>query len=336
MRPFRFVTADSIGQACSLLESDTALAMFVAGGTDLLSEIKEEVANPATLVSLADPAELRGIEVAPAGLRIGALTTVTQIASDPEVVKRYQALAQAAASVATPQIRNVGTLGGNLCQRPRCWYYRSRQFDCRKKGGAICFAVNGSSKYHAILGGADCFIVHPSDLAVALISLKAEAHISGPEASRSMPLEEFFVGPEANIMAENVLRPGELLTEVFVPKASSSHRSVYLKARERRTQDFALASVAAAIEVSEGIVQDARITLGGLAPVPLRVRRAEDAAPGKPVDEVDAREVGDLAVVDARPMRDNHFKVPLTSALVKRAITSLLESTGHPASGGQL
>ena len=312
MTPFRFVSADSISQACSLLESDADRSMFVAGGTDLLSEIKEGVANPATLVSLANTSELSGIEVTPTGLNIGAFATVTQIAGDPEVAQRYPALAQAAASVATPQIRNVGTLGGNLCQRPRCWYYRSRLFDCRKKGGAICFAVNGSSKYHAILGGADCFIVHPSDLAVALISMKAEAHIFGPEASRSMPLEEFFVGPEANIMAETVLQPGEILTGVSLPKASPSHRSVFLKARERRTQDFALASVAAAIEVSDGIVQDARITLGGVAPVPLRVRRAEDAATGKPVAEVNAHEVGEIAVADARPMRDNHFKVSLS------------------------
>lgn len=326
MKPFKFVNADSAAHAISLLEADPSQTRLIAGGTDIMSEIKESVVEPATLISLSTLNDISGISIAEDGLRLGALTTLTEIESDETVLRDYPALAQAAASVATPQIRNVGTLGGNLCQRPRCWYYRSPLFNCRKKGGAICFAINGNNKYHAILDGVDCYIVHPSDLAVALISHKAEATIVSSNGDRSLPLEDFFVGPERDIMAETVLQPGEFLSMVSLPKVDVGHKSIYLKARERQAQDFALVSVAVAIEVVDGNVQDVRITLGGVAPTPYRARYAEDVVKGKVVESVDARAVGELSVREAQPLRDNHFKVRLAASLVSRALKTLLES----------
>ncbi len=333
MKPFEFVNAESATHAISLLEADPSQTRLIAGGTDIMGEIKESVVEPATLVNISAINDISGITIAENGLRLGALTTLNEIESDETIAREYPALAQAAASVATPQIRNVGTLGGNLCQRPRCWYYRSPLFDCRKKGGAICFAINGNNKYHAILGGVDCYIVHPSDLAVALISLKAEATLVGSNGDRTLPLKEFFVGPERDIMAETVLQPGEFLSMVYVPKVEVGHKSIYLKARERQTQDFALVSVAVAIEVANGNVQDVRITLGGVAPTPCRARHAEDAVKGKAVEGVDAGAVGELSVREAQPLRDNHFKVRLAASLVSRALRTLLESeTPHKSS----
>ena len=327
MNPFRFVDAESPEHAVSLLDADPSGARPLAGGTDLMGEIKEGVVEPATLVSLASLPGMTGVEHDPHGLAIGAMTTLAALESDDIIARDYPALAQAVASVATPQIRNVGTLGGNLCQRPRCWYYRSPLFDCRKKGGAICFAVNGSSKYHAILGGVDCYIVHPSDLAPALIALDASAELSGPGGNRTMPLENFFAGPERDIEAETVLEPGELLTRVLVPTPTAALRGVYLKARERRTQDFALASVAACLYVERGVIERASLVLGGVAPTPWRAEAAEDALRGAPVAGVDAEAIGHLAVRDARPLRDNHFKVRLAASLVRRALTTLLRPT---------
>lgn len=327
MNPFRFVDAQSPEHAVSLLEADPSGARPLAGGTDLMGEIKEGVVEPATLVSLASLPGMAGVERTADGLIIGTMTTLAELEADEALARDYPALAQAVASVATPQIRNVGTLGGNLCQRPRCWYYRSPLFDCRKKGGAICFAVNGSSKYHAILGGVDCYIVHPSDIAPVLIALGAEATLVGPGETRTLPLEDFFAGPERNIEAETVLETGELLTRVFVPAPVSGQRSVYLKARERRTQDFALASVAASLRVTGGVVERASLVLGGVAPTPWRAAAAEDALRGVPVAEVDADAVGQLAVRDARPLRDNHFKVRLAASLVRRAVATLLGHT---------
>ena len=330
MNPFRFVDAMSPEHAVSLLEADPSGARPLAGGTDLMGEVKEGVVEPATLVSLGSLAAMSGVEHTADSLTVGAMTTLAELERDEAIARDYPALAQAVASVATPQIRNVGTLGGNLCQRPRCWYYRSTLFDCRKKGGAICFAVNGSSKYHAILGGVDCYIVHPSDLAPVLVALGADATIAGPRRARTLPLEEFFVGPDRDIEAETVLEAGELLTRVSVPRPTSGQRSVYLKAMERRTQDFALASVAASLRVSGGVVEHASLVLGGVAPTPWRASDAEDALRGAPVAEVDAEAVGRLAVDGARPLRDNHFKVRLAASLVRRAVASLLA----PANGG--
>ncbi len=325
MTPFRFVEAESPEHAASMLDDRPSIAMPLAGGTDLLSEIKEGVVGPATLVNLASVEGLSGIYHADEGVTIGAMTTLAELADDEGVEREYAALAEAVASVATPQLRNVGTVGGNLCQRPRCWYYRSPLFDCRKKGGDICFAIEGNSKFHAILGGIDCYIVHPSDLAPVLVALDASAEIAGPNGRRTLPIEKFFVGPEHNVEAETALETGEIAASVFVPKPSNGHRSAYLKARERQTQEFALASVAASLQVRDGIIERASLVLGGVAPTPWRATNAEDALRGLPVTRVDPDTIGQMAVQGAKPLRDNRYKVRLTASLVARALRTLLD-----------
>ena len=324
MTPFRMEDAESAEHAASMLKAELSLARPLAGGTDLLAEIKEGVVEPETLVNLASVGSLSGIAFTEDGVNIGAMTTLADLANDERTERDYPALAQAVASVATPQIRNVGTVGGNLCQRPRCWYYRSPLFDCRKKGGDICFAVEGSSKYHAILGGVDCYIVHPSDLAPVLVALDANANIVGPNGQRTLPLEKFFVGPERNLESETALEAGEIVTSVFVPKPAQGQRSVYLKARERQTQEFALASVAASLQVRDGAVERAAIVLGGVAPTPWRAVHSEDALHGASVSELDPEAIGQMAVRDAEPLRDNQFKIRLAASLVARALSSLL------------
>ena len=324
MRPFRYLRPTSVEEAVELLATDPE-ARPLGGGSDLLGEMKEGITLPGALVALSEVPQLR--EVAPlpdGGLALGATTTLAQMEGDPLLQENYTALAQAAASVATPQIRNVATLGGNLCQRPRCWFYRSPLYDCRKKGGAICFAVNGDSKYHAILGGRDCFIVHPSDLAVALLALDGRVEAAGPGGRRTLPAEDFFAGPDRDITRENVLEPGELVTGVLLPPPTPGGRSLYLKVRERSSVDFALVSVAVWARLEDGRVSEARVALGGVAPVPWRSREAEEALAGIPVEQVDAEATGWAAVEGARPLRDNHYKIPLAASLVARAVASLL------------
>ncbi len=326
MTPFELVRPEAVAEVGGLLVSDDSATKVIAGGTDLLGEIKEGVVRARTLVGIDRLRELRDYDVGQDGLRLGAMTTLARIEHDPAISARYPALAQAAASIATPQIRNVGTLGGNLCQRPRCWYYRSPQFHCSKKGGDVCFARDEGNKYHAVIGGGSCHIVHPSDLAVALISLRAEVATAGPTGPRTMPLEDFFAGPDRDITAENVLETGEILAHVHVPATWAGHRSVYVKAKERQAYDFALASVALAVDVNDGTVSHARLTLGGVAPVPLRRVEVEEVLNGARVAAVDSTALGELAVSGARPLKDNGYKVPLVAALVRRALASVLQT----------
>ena len=216
-------------------------------------------------------------------------------------------------------------MGGNLCQRPRCWYYRSPAFDCLKKGGDTCFAVDGGNKYHAILGADRCHIVHPSDTAVALMALDAQVDIFGEGGLRRIPVSELFVGPDEDILSETTLGVGDILTRAAIPHPGQGARSVYLKAKERQAYDFALVSVGGYMEVVDGVVADARIVLGGVAPVPYFARGASDALRGTVAGEIDAKAVGGLAVEGAIPMPDNGYKVRLASNLVARAVRTLLD-----------
>ena len=286
--------------------------------------MKEGTRSPSILVELRLVPNLAGISFGPGGANIGAMTALADIERDPEVARLYPALSQAAASVATPQIRNVGTLGGNLCQRPRCWYYRSPLYDCLKKGGDTCFAVKGLNKYHAILGGDGCHIVHPSDMAVALIVLDADVEVSDGRDSRLIPVDDFFVGPAQNMLSEVALKDGEILTRVRIPVPVPESRSVYLKAKERQAYDFALVSVAASLAVENAVVTSARIALGGVAPVPFAASHVADAIEGLGVEQVNPEELGRLAVRDARPLSDNGYKVRLAGNLVARAVSTLL------------
>ena len=324
MNTFEFATAKNLADAGALLTADAAATKIIAGGTDLLGEIKERVVSPARLVSLHAIDALRGIRTDEDGVTIGAMTTIAEIAAHTDIRSRYPALAQACDSVATPQIRNVGTLGGNLCQRPRCWYYRSPHFDCRKKGGDRCFAHDGANKFHAIFDGAICPAVHPSDTAVALAALDATVALSSSDGARAMPIDDFFVSPAEDATRENVLRDGEILAGIIIPQASSNTRSIYLKAKERQAMDFALASVALAAEVDDEEVVSARLALGGVAPMPYRAHAAENAILGNRTADIDANEIGRLAVEGATPLSDNRYKLRLASGLVARAVSTLL------------
>jgi xanthine dehydrogenase YagS FAD-binding subunit len=290
----------------------------------LLAQVKEGTLRAQTLVSLAGLPDMSGIESNDDGLVIGALVTLTEIAGSSDVRQSCEVLAQAAESVASPQIRNVGTLGGNLCQRPRCWYFRSHLYYCRKKGGDTCYAADEQNKYHAILAGGPCHIVHPSDLAVVMISLGASVVTRDETGSHEMPIEDMFVLPSVDVMAETVLKPGEYVARVKIPKHSGDVRSVYLKAQERQAMDFPLASVAASLQVRDGVVTGARVTLGGVAPIPFRAPHVDDALIGQAVEHVDPDAIGSLAVRDAEPLSDNGYKVRLTASLVSRAIARLL------------
>ena len=323
---FRLVQPTSLAEAYAVL-ADAPDAVPVAGGTDLLSEIRDGTAMPDVLVALDSIADggMNGIvDTTDGGLRIGALATIAEIADHEGIRERYAALGQAAAGLATPQVRNLGTLGGNLNQRPRCWYYRHPLTVCLKRGGDRCFAVQGVGKYLCITGGDRCFIVHPSDAAVALAALGASVTIASSDGQRDVPIEKYFVGPDVDLMRENILRPGELLTAVTLPPAPVAQRSVYLKARERESGDFALVSVAGALTVSDGVVMQASVVLGGVAPTPYRAKGTEEYLRGRAAADVDTATAGAIAVADPRPLPDNAYKVPMAANLVNRAIAVLL------------
>lgn len=293
-----------------------------AGGTDLLGCARDEVFEVEKLVSISRLDELRGIDRSgDGGLRIGALTTISEIAQSPLVRESYPGLSQAASDVASPQLRNQGTLGGNLCQRPRCWYFRG-DFHCAKKGGDLCYAVEGENRYHAILGGDPCYIVHPSDTAPMLVALGAEVRISGSAGDRAMPLQDFFVLPDEDLSRENVLDQGEIVTEVRLPEAGNM-KSSYRKIRERGAWDFALVSVALAIRMSGSTIASARIVLGGVAPVPWRSEDAEKALVGRAPDAAVAADVAAAAVADARPLEQNAYKELLVKGAIVESLLAL-------------
>ncbi len=322
MKQFAYQNASSAQEAVSLLSEEYNETKVMAGGLDLVGELKEHLVEPERVISIGDIQDLNYITYGNGLLRIGATTTISQIANMPEM-KRYQtALAEAAASVGSMQIRNIGTLGGNLCQRPRCWYYRGEYFKCLKKGGAVCFSLTGKNKYNAILGGGPSYIVHPSDCAPALIALNAKVKLQGPEGEREMPLEDFFELPTQNLLYENVLKANEIVTEVSI--ADHGMKSTYVKFRERDGYDWALSAAAVAMDLDGRKCSKANIILGGVAPIPWRAEKAEALLNGKTITEDLAAQAGEAAVDGAEPMSENGFKVPLTKNLVKQAIMKLV------------
>jgi len=274
-------------------------------------------------VSITGIKELKGIRPRPGGgLRIGALTTLTEIGENRQILDSYPVLAQAAAAVGSPQLRNQGTLGGNLCQRPRCWYFRG-DFHCLRKGGEECFASAGQNQLHAIFGGYECFMVHPSDTAPALVALDAKVSVVGRRGARQMPLASFFVLPKASLVKENVLEPGDVLTELLLDAPQSGTRSIYRKVRERGSFDFALAGAAIVLGMAEGKVKTARVVLSGVAPAPWRSAEAEQALVGKPLDAATAEAAAAAAVKSAVPLRENGYKVPLVRGILEETLMAL-------------
>ena len=325
MKTLSNATARDVGQAIQL-SSDARqhgrAVSFAGGGSDLLALVKERIVSPDVIVSLKRIQGLDRVLPEGNGLAIGGLITLDALSRDPAVRRQYAVLAEAAESVATPQIRNVGTLAGNLCQRPWCWYYRNG-FPCFKAGGNQCFSVAGENQFHAIFGGGPSYIVHPSDTAPALIALDAVFRNAGPAGERKVAAADFFVLPRLNASAENVLANDEVLTSVQIPGARAGTRSVYAKVLDREAWTHAVVSAAVVLQMDGPICRDARVVLGGVAPVPWRLPEVERALAGHPITEETAAKAGEIAIAGARPLAKNAYKLPLTKNLVRRTILDL-------------
>jgi xanthine dehydrogenase YagS FAD-binding subunit len=318
---FNYVRPTTLKDAIRELAAPGAHAH--AGGTDLLGCLRDRVFGAQTLVGLSALPELRGIRRTNDGaLAIGALTTLTELASNPEIAREYPTLAHAAGSAASPQLRNQGTIGGNLCQRPRCWYFRG-DFHCARKGGDKCYAVEGENQFHCVFGGDVCYIVHPSDPAPAMVALEGIIRIAGPDGPRSVPAEKFFVLPSTDFTRETVLVPGEVVTEIVLPAQPRGTRGTYRKVRARGSWDFALAGAAVVVTVAEGRVGRARIVLSGAAPTPWRVPEAEKVLVGQQLAPAAISRAATAAVKGAQPLSGNAYKVEVLRGAVEEALLEI-------------
>lgn len=332
MQPFALIRPQSLASARSRVQERPQERVFRAGGVDLIDRMKEGLEAPAELVELASlqdevGKQMKALTGGASGWEIGALVTLGQLEANTDLDAGYAALREAAASAATPGIRNLATVGGNLLQRPRCWYYRAADLVCLKKGGTACLAVTGENRYHAILGGGPSFIVHPSTLACALVALDASVEIAG-DAARKIPLAELFVSPKTDAKREHSLAGGEVLVRVMVPAAAADRRSAYAAVKEKQSHDWPLVEVAVSLSLEAGKMKGARVVLGHVAPVPWRSAEAEAALEGKaPTAEVFA-EAAKLALAAARPLKHNAYKVPLAHGLLRETL--------HRATGLQL
>jgi xanthine dehydrogenase YagS FAD-binding subunit len=328
MRGFEYYKVTTVAQAISLLTRYQEKAAILAGGSDMLTMMKDRLQGPKLrapqhLIDIKGIKDLNSIREQKDGLRIGATVTLKNIASSPLVAGRYPLLSQAAGQVAVPQIRNVGTLAGNLCQRPRCWYFRGRLFkDCFRKGGDNCYALSGENQYHAVFPADNCCMVCPSDMATALTALHASVEIATPKGSKLIPVEQFYLRPEKNPLRETVLSPAELILSVVIPVPETGSKGIYLKLKEREAFDFAIVSVAAMATLKNEVVTGVRIVLGGVAPVPLRATGAEEALKGKRIaDSIVA--ACTAAVEGARPLSSNGYKVKAVKGIMEKAFASL-------------
>jgi xanthine dehydrogenase YagS FAD-binding subunit len=319
---FTYVRPGSIEDAINHLSSEGARVH--AGGTDLLGCLRDNVFGALKLVSISALDELRGIRGTPdGGVRIGALATISQVESNDLIKRNYRALAMAASDVASPQLRNQGTIGGNICQKPRCWYYRG-EFHCLRKGGNLCYAFGGENQFHCIFGSDKiCCMVHPSDIAPALVALGARARVSGPKGDRLVPLEKFHVPPSEDVERETVLEPGEIVTEIMLPPPTKSVKSSYRKVRARRSWDFALAGVALALGIKDGKVESGRVVLSGAAPIPWRSVAVERVIIGRKLDRQTITRAAEAVVENAEPLTNNRYKIPLFSAIIEEELAKL-------------
>ncbi|MCX8116982.1 MAG: xanthine dehydrogenase family protein subunit M [Desulfobacterota bacterium] len=321
MRPFEFFTPSTISEAIRLLNKPHSYPL--AGGTDLLGELKRGIRRVDRMVNLKAIPRLKKI-VEGKMVRIGGLVTLAEIEEAPLFAKSFPLLSQAASLVASKQLRNLGTLAGNLLQRPRCWYYRNAPFHCWLKGGRACFAIGGENAYHAILGAGHCQAVHPSDLAPALIALDSEVEIVGPKGRRRIPLEALYRNPTERDRQVTLLKRNEIITAVLLNRPFKGSKGIFLKAGDRKAWSFALVSVAAFLILKGGKVSSLRLVLGGVAPYPWRVKEVEGFLEGKQPSEERIRRASEMALAKARPLKENGYKIPLAKALIEKALTSLL------------
>jgi xanthine dehydrogenase YagS FAD-binding subunit len=323
MKSFQNIDVKSVKEAVGLLQKfhqQKKIAAVVGGGSEYLQLMKDHVVEPDYLINLKSIPGLDYIKEERAGFRIGALAKLAAIEEHPAVREKLLILSEAAGEAASPQIRNAGTIAGNICQRPFCWYFRSSNFNCLRKGGQVCYTVTGDGRFHAILGGGPSYIVHPSDTAPALVALGAQIKIAGPAGEKTIPLEKFFVLPSVDYKRENILNPGEIVTEVFVPIPKAGSKGFYQKVRERLAWDHAIVSVATVVESNGGVVRNARVLLGGVAPTPWRAPKAEEFLRGKKLDEANAKQAGDIALEGAKPLKDNVYKVQMAKDLIQRGL----------------
>ncbi|HEX3131066.1 MAG TPA: xanthine dehydrogenase family protein subunit M [Thermoanaerobaculia bacterium] len=327
MRAFEYASPTTAAQALKLLTPGSAP---LAGGSDLLALMKDEVETPNRLVNLKDLRDLQGIRWDPkVGLRIGALTTIDEVASEPTLKFDYSALAEAFGRVAGPQIRNVATVGGNLCQRPRCWYFRNGFGLLPMKDGKS-MAVEGDNRYHAIFGDGPAYFVTPSTVAPLLVALGTQIAVLGPQGERRMELERFFRIPQKEGEREHDLAPGEIVTEIVVPpiSAASGLRVASYEVRQRETLDWSLATASVVLDMDGATVKRARVVLGQVAPIPWTAKATEELLAGKTLDRALAEKAGEAAIQGAKPLSRNRYKVQLARVAVKRA---LLEAAGMEA-----
>ena len=318
MRAFAYVDAANEAEAVAALGTRRGQFLPIAGGMDLVGLMKDDIARPDRLVNVKKLD--RTITATPdGGLRIGAAATLAELVEHAGARRLYPALVESAAEVGTPQIRHVGTVGGNVAQRPRCWYFRNEEFACLKKGGARCFAVEGENELHAIFGDGPCHIVHPSSLAVPILAYGGRFRVVGPSGEREVAAAEFFQMPDENLMGENVLRPNELVTHAILP-APGTVRSANYEVRFKQSHDWPLAAASVVLSMTGDTVSGARVVMGAVAPVPWRAEAAERALAGRRVTDQTAAAAADAAVRDARPMSGNAYKVPIARTAVKRAI----------------
>jgi xanthine dehydrogenase YagS FAD-binding subunit len=321
MKTFTNANPKDIREAITMLTRGNA--SIVGGGSDLLGMVKERLVSPDVLVNLKSIRGLDKIETQSGKVKIGGLITLDALSHDAQIRKNYAVLAEAAESVGTPQIRNAGTLAGNVCQRPWCWYYRNG-FPCLKNGGDKCFSASGENQLHAIFGGGPSYIVHPSDTAPALVALDADFHVSGPSGDRVIPAGQFFQLPRVDAARENVLAPDDVLVAITLPASRPGVRGTYHKVLDREAWTHAVVSVAVVLDMDKQVCRSARIVLGGVAPIPWRLPKVEAMLAGQRITPELAAKAGEAAIEGARPLAKNKYKVPLTKNVVKRTLLSLL------------
>jgi xanthine dehydrogenase YagS FAD-binding subunit len=326
MKTFANANARDVRQAAMLSQQarkDGHSAAFAGAGSDLLALVKERIVKPDVLINLKT---IKGLDqVTPAaggGVNIGGLITLDALNRQPAIRRDYTVLAEAAESVATPQIRNFGTLAGNVCQRPWCWYFRNG-FPCFKAGGNQCFSTNGENQFHAIFGGGPSYIVHPSDTAAALVALDAKFRVVGPAGERTVPAAEFFTLPKQDAARENALANDEVLASIQLPAARPGTRSTYYKILDREAWTHAVVSAAIVLEMDKDVCRAARIVLGGVAPIPWRVPEAERQLVGQRITPELAAKASETALAGAAPLKKNAYKVPLTKEVVQRTVLGL-------------
>ena len=329
MKEFELYEPTSVAEAAQVMTQFGAKARVIGGGSDLVGGIMKDwitgkgMPLPDAIVDLTTIPDLAKVSVDGSGAKIGATVTLTDIIVNKDLQTQYPLLTQAALSVASPLIRNFGTLGGNINQRPRCWFFRGEDFACYKKGGDFCYAVTGDNRYHAIIGGELCYIVHPSDTATALLALNASATVAGPGGARTVPFDQYFIGPREDVLRENVLKPNEVMTEVIIPNPPAGTKMAWTKLKDRQVYDFALTAVAVSFQTDGTSWTDGRVTLGGVSPVPYRAKVVEDALKGKDIKQNVKSAAAQIRTV-ARPMSLNAYKVDIAQGLIERTVLQAL------------